>query len=204
MRGLLVKDFYTVFKQMKAFLLLIVVFAFIPGFSSLSFAIIFATLLPITSVAYDERSKWNRMAAMMPYSARDLVLSKYLFGYIIAFAVAAFCCFAQAVVGLFTHAALTGEFFMKLILFVCAGLIIDAIELPVIIKFGVEKGRIFMVFFTVILAVCGTSLVSSLAESQSFQRLDMTLVLLLSPLAAVILNVLSVLLSVKLYKSNIK
>lgn len=204
MKGLLVKDFYTIFKQMKAFLLLIILFAFIPGFSSISFAIIFATLLPITSVAYDERSKWNRLAAMMPYSDRDLVLSKYLFGYVVVLAVAVFCCFAQAVVGIFTHTALTGELFVQLVLFVCAGLIIDAVELPVILKFGVEKGRIFMIFFAVILAVCGTSLVSGLAESMPFKSLDKTLILLLSPLAAVILNVLSVLLSVKLHKPTIK
>lgn len=202
MKGLLIKDFYAIFKQMKAFLLLIAAFAFIPGMSSLSFAIIFATLLPITTIAYDERSKWNRLAAMMPYSAGDLVLSKYLFGYIVIFATTALCCFAQAVVGIFTDTALTGEFFMELVLLICAGLIIDAVELPVIMKLGVEKGRMFMIFFVIILAIGGTVFASDLAEFFSDKNFNMMPVLLLSILAAAVLNALSVPLSVRLFRGD--
>ena len=46
-------------------------------------------MLPYTAMAYDERSKWNQLAAMMPYSDRDIVLSKYVFGWLFILAATA-------------------------------------------------------------------------------------------------------------------
>ena len=82
MTALLLKDYYVIFRQMKIFLLLILVFSCIPGTFYSTFAVVYASMLPYTALAYDERSRWDQMAAMMPYSARDVVLSKYLFGWI--------------------------------------------------------------------------------------------------------------------------
>ena len=82
MSALLLKDYYVIFRQMKIFLLLILVFSCIPGTFYSTFAVVYASMLPYTALAYDERSRWDQMAAMMPYSARDVVLSKYLFGWI--------------------------------------------------------------------------------------------------------------------------
>ena len=76
MKALLLKDTYVIWKQMKIFLIIILVFSAIPsGFNS-AFAVIYAAMMPYTAMAYDERSKWDQMAAMMPYSARDVVLGK--------------------------------------------------------------------------------------------------------------------------------
>ena len=77
MSALLLKDYYVIFRQMKIFLLLILVFSCIPGTFYSTFAVVYASMLPYTALAYDERSKWDQLAAMMPYSARDVVLSKY-------------------------------------------------------------------------------------------------------------------------------
>ena len=82
MSALLLKDYYVIFRPMKIFLLLILVFSCIPGTFYSTFAVVYASMLPYTALAYDERSRWDQMAAMMPYSARDVVLSKYLFGWI--------------------------------------------------------------------------------------------------------------------------
>ena len=65
---------------MKIFLVLLVAFALIPGYSMSAFAVMYAAMLPMTALAYDERSKWDTLAAMMPYSTGALVLSKYLLG----------------------------------------------------------------------------------------------------------------------------
>ncbi|MEA4890523.1 MAG: ABC-2 transporter permease [Clostridiaceae bacterium] len=73
MKGLLLKDYYTLFKQAKIFILLILVFAVMPGESMTSFAVVYAAMLPITALAYDERAKWDSLAAMMPYSVRNIV-----------------------------------------------------------------------------------------------------------------------------------
>ena len=42
------------------------------GSSTASFAFVYSAMLPITAMAYDERSKWDKLAAMMPYSKRSI------------------------------------------------------------------------------------------------------------------------------------
>ena len=80
MKGLLLKDWYTLTRQLKFILAMLVFFSILPGYSTVSFALVYAAMLPITALAYDERSKWDELAAMMPYSVRELVLSKYILG----------------------------------------------------------------------------------------------------------------------------
>lgn len=82
MKALLLKDFYVLWKQMKAFLVLILLFSALPGSYNAIFAVTYAAMLPYSCVAYDERSKWDQLAAMMPYSNRDLVLSRVHPGWI--------------------------------------------------------------------------------------------------------------------------
>ena len=82
MKALLIKDLYVVNKQLRLYLLILVVFiAFNRDFGSI-FLPVWCSMLPYTSIAYDEQSKWDTLAGMMPYSIRDLVLSKYIFGWI--------------------------------------------------------------------------------------------------------------------------
>ena len=66
MKALLLKDFYVLWKQMKAFLVLILLFSALPGSYNAIFAVTYAAMLPYSCVAYDERSKWDQLAAMMP------------------------------------------------------------------------------------------------------------------------------------------
>ncbi len=201
MKGLFIKDYYTLVKQLGFFLIFIVVFACMPGFSFLTFAIVYATLMPMTSIAYDERSKWDKLAAMMPYSKTDLVLSKYMLGLFIILATAVFSCFAQAVIGIFTHTVLNGMFFAQLALIICFAVIIESIELPVLIGFGVEKGRLLMIVFMVAAGVGGASLVDNVVK-YSFQDLNLAVVIPLAALAAVIVGTISVMISVALYKGK--
>ena len=56
MSALLLKDYYVIFRQMKIFLLLILVFSCIPGTFYSTFAVVYASMLPYTALAYDERS----------------------------------------------------------------------------------------------------------------------------------------------------
>ena len=65
MSALILKDFYVLWKQMRLFLLLLLVFSAIPGSFNSTFVVVYAAMLPYTAMAYDERSKWNQMAAML-------------------------------------------------------------------------------------------------------------------------------------------
>ena len=67
MHALLYKDFRVMWKQMKAFLLLIAIFCLIPNqaLNLSAFFVVYAGLmLPMSLMSYDERAKWDTFAAM--------------------------------------------------------------------------------------------------------------------------------------------
>ena len=82
MRGLLIKDAYTIVKQTKVLLLITVIFAVVPSDFLFGYSVFYAAMMPITGLAYDERAKWDKLAGMLPYSVNEIVGSKYLMGYI--------------------------------------------------------------------------------------------------------------------------
>jgi len=171
MKGLLLKDFYTLFKQMKIMLLILVIFACMPGYSVASFAIFYAALLPVTALAYDERCKWNELAVMMPYSSRDIVLSKYVLGFIFVLAASAIAAAAQFITAALGSAAPDTGALLSLLLSACLSLILLDVNLPIMYRLGVEKGRIafiILIFAGVMSAVSlGDRLIAVLAGFHS-------------------------------------
>lgn len=98
MHALLYKDFRVMWKQMKAFLLLIAIFCLIPNqaLNLSAFFVVYAGLmLPMSLMSYDERAKWDTFAAMLPYASREIVLSRYLGGWLCVALQA--CCTPSAV-----------------------------------------------------------------------------------------------------------
>lgn len=203
MKGLLLKDFYTIFKQTKIFLILIVVFSVMPGYNMAAFAIMYASFLPITALAYDERSKWDTLAAMMPYSHRQLLMSKYVLGYCTMAGAAVLAFIVQTFLAATRHRALATEDWMALVMVMCIAVIVQAILLPVMFKVGVEKGR--LVFFVLVggIVLVGTLLGSRLAsalESATALRLSTVLLVLLA--AAMAVNVISIAVSARIYRTK--
>ena len=141
MSALILKDYYVIFRQMRIFLLLVLVFSCIPGAFYSTFAVVYASMLPYTALAYDERSHWDQMAAMMPYSDRDLVLSKYVFGWLSTAAAAAATFVLQTVLAAVWSGA-EGPSVPVILLSVCVAVCILDITLPMMFRFGVEKGRL--------------------------------------------------------------
>lgn len=150
MSALLMKDFYLLWKQLKAFLVIILVFSAIPGGYNTVFAVAYAAMLPYSCIAYDERSKWDQLAAMMPYSTRQLVLSRYALGWIAAVAACGISLVLQEIFSLFLDSHVYPS---SLLVSFFACIAIMAITLPLIFRFGVERGRLLMFFL--IFLVCG-------------------------------------------------
>ena len=82
MKALILKDLYVLWKQMRVFIVILLVISISNGTFGSVFIVLWVAMLPYTAMAYDERSKWDQLAAMMPYSTRDLVLSKYVLGWL--------------------------------------------------------------------------------------------------------------------------
>lgn len=146
MKGLLIKDFLVIAKQLKLFLLLIPIMALTAGTSLASIAILLGAVLPMTAVAYDEQSKWEQLAAMMPYSKKDLVLSKYLLGYLCMAGATILFLLAQFVLTVVTAGNTDSSFFM-ILLSIVNGLLLIAVNMPILFKFGAQKGRFVFILF---------------------------------------------------------
>ena len=143
MRGLLLKDLVNLKKQVGLYIILIIIYG---GMSimqkDISFfggmACIFATMLTITALSYDEKANWDKYALTMPISRFDIVIGKYLLGLItLTIAMIITLVLAQIIeVGV--------EAFTLCFMLFGFGMLILSIILPILFKFGVEKGRMAM------------------------------------------------------------
>lgn len=189
MKALMQKDLYVLSRQMRFFLLVIVIFAVMPGNSMTTFSVVYAAMMPYTALAYDERSKWDQIAAMMPYTDGDIVLSKYLLGYLFVAAAAGIGMAAKLITRADSGSVLMG---------LCVGLLMMALTLPMMFRFGVEKGRMFFILLMVGIAVGGASAVTGVMEDSGAEAVKQLLMVVL-PVAAVVLNAISIPLAIKLY-----
>lgn len=200
MKGLLLKDVYTLAKSLRVFLLLIIVFSCLPGLNMTVFAVVYSSLLPVTALSYDERCKWDSLAAMLPYSPAQIVVSKYLLGYIAVLGAALIALAAHGVYGLVGKAAADGVL-PFLLGGTASGLTVMALSLPPMFKIGVEKGRIF---FYVILAlifggIVGLEALTENGLTDALSRMG-TGAGIGAILLVILINAASILLSVRFYR----
>ena len=200
MKGLIIKDLTVLKSSIKTVFIIVAVFAFM-GVKSGSaymttFASVYAAILPMTCMAYDERSRFNRYAVAMPVSPRDIALSKYITGLILAAATA-----IALVIALFTKAPI-GE--------TAAGCMLIPVfyhtfMLPVMFKFGVEKSRL-MVLIGVVIPAVGISFMEEAGMLDAFmQKLSTTdEAVVMSVVFAVmaVLYLLSAVLSISICKNR--
>lgn len=149
MKGLLLKDVYTLGRQVRIYLALIVIFALLPGDSMYSFAVMYAAMLPYTALAYDERSHWDQLARMLPCTPRQLAVSKYLLGWLAVAAAALLSAAGGLVTGL-TGGGDPAARLLGLPAVAGAALLLMAVTLPLMFRFGVERGR--MAFLLLMMA----------------------------------------------------
>ena len=144
MKALLLKDFLTLSRYLRMALLFVVIFACIPGGSMAAYALVFAGMIPLTALAYDEQSKWPRLAAMMPYTTRQLVASKYVLGYIMLGGAILLSVISTVVTALVRGDVLDPGALFSLVILACIAAMILAVTMRLIMHFGVEKGRLVM------------------------------------------------------------
>ena len=162
-KGLLLKDVYELWAQSKVLLILIAVYLLVPALTGGnamlgSVALLLLAMLPASALGYDERCKWERYARAMPVRRRDLVVSKFLLG-----AIAVACGAAvQALAAFFTGHT---ELLAMLPVTALTALVYLALSLPLLFKFGLEKGRIFFLLLTAAFVVFGGVLLGWLGLS---------------------------------------
>lgn len=121
MKALLQKDLYQLRAYCKSYLLICAVFFGISlagegNLFFITYPAMLCSLIPATLQTYDERGKWACFAGTLPFTRAQLVSAKYLVG---------LCCSGVVLLGLT----------------LCLSLVTPAFCLPIIFRFGTEKGR---------------------------------------------------------------
>ena len=147
MIGLLKKDLYVADKSGQMLLVIALLFSMVPNMGSFgsTYAMMLALMMPLTSIAYDERSKWDRYAAMLPYTSGKIVWSKYLLAYFYTLLGIGIITLGTFVRGHITGAADWQETAQVCGLLGIVMLFVLDLGLPVIYRFGSEKGRFAMI-----------------------------------------------------------
>lgn len=200
MKALFMKDCYTLWKQLRLFIVIMLFISVLNGSFGNVFIVVWAAMLPYTAMAYDERSKWDQLADMMPYSARDIVVSKFALGWMCSGAAALFAMLVQLVQTVLGSPLAAFSPVSNLVGF-CTSLCLLSITLPLMFRLGVEKGRLMT--FLMVFLVCGAAGImgSIVVDGDGPISMPPSLLAVLSG-AAVVLTVVSVPLSVWLYRKR--
>ncbi|RKI40729.1 ABC-2 transporter permease [bacterium D16-51] len=205
MKGLLLKDLYMTRKycwMMLAFIALFTAVSFVDK-ENLFFQfypVVITSILPVTILGYDEKCHWDVYGQVFPYSKKQLVSVKYLLGLILVCAMWLLLVAIQFFGSMVNQTGGQGDWWSFLLVVLSTGLLASGLMLPIIFKFGTEKGR--LAFMVVIVLICaGSTGAMSLSSDISFRLSVSTSVFSLAALAASsIIFFLSWVVSVKIYE----
>lgn len=200
MKGLLLKEFYSLKKVLIVYPLILVIYSIIGIITNnmgmlVAMVIVLCSSLPQSSFRSDEATKWDVFANTMPVSRKTIVLSKYLFVLITLVLTTALVLIPYFFVG----KGGLGELRMIFIIDIVMGSLIISINTPVLIKFGSRTARfiimgILVVFMILIVGAVGIGLIDKLENAQ-----PMILIAGGIALVAAVVSV-SVVLSIKFYE----
>ena len=207
MIGLIYKDLMVMRKTLALYLVIFAVYGYMgiaydQGGLLFAMVLVLSAMLPVSSIAYDERCKWDKIANTAPLSRKEIVMAKYLFAILLTvFSVAV--CF---VIYLFDSRMPMTEKFIMCYTLIMMGMLYQAILMPVNIKFGAEKGRnimmaIMFVPVLLIMAVSNTGLVDMSAVVQFLENNEHLIPYIVTAIVAVV-YIASVTLSVKIYENK--
>lgn len=170
MIGMVYKDYLVMRKQMSYYLVFFVVYAGLvvagvfPASILPALVVVMGMMLPMSSFAYDDQARWDKYAAASPAGRRGLVGSKYLFTILTLAAsgiVVILLMLALALPGLIQITFI--EALATTLACMGVGLLINAVILPIMVKFGAEKSRIISILlFAVVFG--GAMLIGTLAD----------------------------------------
>ena len=203
MMGLVKKDFYLAAGLARSYLIVAAIFlvlslAGIYEFSFLSsFMSLLCIMLPVNVFSYDEQAKWDKYAAALPGGRRAVVQARYVFTLIVsAGAVGAAACLLDPT---------AGETLWEMVLSTAAGgsvgILLNAVMLPLMFKFGVQKGRLYL---ALVLAILFGAFLGGVAALASAVQEPSVLILPLAaiPVAGLLALVPSYLLSLRVFRKK--
>lgn len=152
MMGLIKKDVYLSLSMLKSYVVVAAVFALLTmtGIYDISFFVTYLSvmciMIPVNLFAYDEQARWDKYAAALPAGRAGMVKARYLFTILICFGTLVFALLLQLIVALFTgvQGQERTDLLLSGLLPTAYGIFMNAVLLPLLFKFGSQKGRIYL------------------------------------------------------------
>lgn len=204
MRGLVLKDLYSLRKEGRTVLLissLFIVIILTLGNMDLFLCTIMLmfSATSITSFVCDNQSGWDAYVMSLPISRRDVVMSKYMLSFLLALAGGLLALLVRWIKGLLNNISDFSETLIFAYSLFVAAVILISIFLPLVYKFGVERSRMILIAVAVIpgsvsfmLAHTGALVVP---DEQTIRQ-----ALLLSPLVIIVCSIMSFMISHGIYR----
>lgn len=148
MIGLIKKDLLLMKSNLKLILIIFAVFVissinqennnlyFLPALVS--------TMLFMSTFSYDEYNKWNTYATALPAGRKRVVMAKYLVTLLLNIMVFIITIILSLVIGKLEGNLNVQEVLSTIFGILAATIILQSIIYPLIYKFGIEKGRIWL------------------------------------------------------------
>ncbi len=164
MKGLVLKDLYMLKSYAKGYLLMAVVFIAVSVVNDRNlFFIIYpcllCSILPITLISYDEKSRWMQYSAALPYSRSQIVSVKYLLGLVMQVVMIIFSMLVQVIRMVATGTFTANDLIVLVLMLIVITFLPPALCLPFIFRYGSEKGR--FIYYFMIGILCGGGVAAS-------------------------------------------
>ena len=172
MKGLLLKDWYMTLRHYRfvfpisAVFILLAVFSENASFMFTVYPCLLLAMIPYSSYAYDERDHWLSYLGALPVSRGQYVSAKYVTALIAVAGMVLVDAAAELV-----HGLTSGVFSWATLPYMAAGgcmsLLMPALLMPLVLRFGAEKGR--LVYYMLIggMAVAMITLLGGSSETMT-------------------------------------
>ena len=200
MKALLLKDFYVLRKQVWVYAIIVLAWGVVPQAWLNLLAVVYGSIIPYSAMAYDQQSRWNTFARMLPYREKDIVLSRYVLGWLCTAVGGAAVLVVQNVLSLFSPRFGCSPW--TVLAASCVGLLLLDINVPLMLRYGTEKAR-WVSKLVIILACASTGALGALVNDAKAATATVLSLALTGILAlTIIATAVSIPLSLKFYREN--
>ena len=196
MKGLLLKDLYNIRKQAWWYLSMILLFCLLSvTVQNIAFAgtigVLVTVSVPLIAIGYEEKDSWQKFVVASGREIKTIVAEKYLLGIICA--VTGFV--AYAVVYLLSERTSLTDLFVPLFMQIT----VLSVMLPTVFKFGVDKGRVYMIAVILIFML---AFIGLLPAADKFVGTDLIVFNLTTAVLIAGVLVISYFISLKIYTAK--
>lgn len=208
MKGLILKDLLCMKKSALSYLLVAGIYMLITAFGGWDlsmfavFLVVLVSMLPFSCFSYDRAAKWDLYGLALPVSRRQIVLARYLMLVTMSVLAAALALAFGAAMAVCGQTIAWGEYLASAGGALIGGVLLNALLLPLLYRFGAERARVL--FFGVLgaFALVIVILAKFLDDFAQQHAVSVPVTALLAAIAVVtvVLLVISYFVSVRIYQ----